>query len=663
MNKKIQRLIEPGGKFFLFVMVAFAVATVFFNEKLAIAEGVVIALLVIYSMISAKRKSRAIMAYIESVAYDAETAQNNTLLHFPLPMVVFRLDDSQVVWGNQNFFGICARTSPAFGAKLTDLVPQFSTKWLLEGKSKYPELVKLNERKYQIHGNIIKPSDEAQTQDFTGIAYWVDVTEYDDVKIEYEDSRPVVALIVLDNYDELVKNSSERVRTDLRTMVDDKIAMWTDGKDGFIRRIDRDRYIFIFEQRYLPELVEEKFSLLDIVHDVVSPSGIHATVSIGIGRDGGGYQENLSFASLGIEMALSRGGDQAVIKNRFNFEFFGGRESEIETRTKVKSRVMANALSEFISDASQTLVMGHKYADMDSLGAAAGICCIARKCGKRAKIVINKEKNAVAALMEKLMQEPEYANTFITPQEAMLIADNRSLLVVVDTNRPEQVEDENLLMACNRVAVIDHHRRAASYIRNAALTFHEQYASSVCELMAELLQELVEPGDIMRCEAEAMLAGIMMDTKSFTIRTGDRTFEAAAFLRRAGADTVEVKRLLQSGFSETIAKYQILQRARLYKQSLVVAVMEQPQDRVVAAQAADEMLNISGVEASVVMYPTDEGDVLISARSIGNLNVQVLLEKLGGGGNKSAAGAQLKEINIRDAVNKMFKTIDEYLEE
>jgi c-di-AMP phosphodiesterase-like protein len=307
--------------------------------------------------------------------------------------------------------------------------------------------------------------------------------------------------------------------------------------------------------------------------------------------------------------------------------------------------------------------MGHRYADLDTIGAAVGICCIARKLGKAAKIVIDLENNACSAILNKLAMEQEYENAFISSQDAILTANSSSLLVVVDTNRPEQVEDQNLLLACNRVAVIDHHRRAASYIQNAALTFHEPYASSVCELITELLQELVDQADILRCEAEAILAGIVMDTKNFTIRTGERTFDAAAFLRRAGADTAQVKKLMQNDLEHTVARYRILQKAKLYRGSIAVAAPETPQDRVIVAQAADELLNISGVEASIVVCPTEDGGVIISARSIGDINVQVLLEKLGGGGNRSAAGAQLKDISLRDAVNQLFAAIDSYLDE
>ena len=663
MNKKIQRVIEPGTRLFLIILIIFAAITFFFKEELAITEFVVIAVLIVYSFLNARSRRRELVKYIEDVTYNAESAKNNTLMNFPLPIVVFKMEDYQVIWGNQIFFNLFSGKKPSFEARLNDMVPGFSCKWLMEGKSQYPGLVQINDRKYQLHGNIIRArNDEREHQgDYMGITYWVDVTDFDNIKLEYENSRPVTAVFLVDNYDELIKGLTERAKVELRGEIDDKLEQWCQGKNGLLRRYDRDRYMFIFENRYLREITEKKFDLLEQIRTITSSAGIHATLSIGVGKDGS-MEENFAFANLAIEMALSRGGDQAVIKNRYNFEFFGGRGMEIETRTKVKSRVMANALAELMKDSSQILVMGHKLSDLDSVGGATGVCCIARRLARPVRIVVDPVKNASHRLIEQLRATPEYAEAFISPDEAMLRADSRTLLVVVDTNRPEQVESQSLLESCTRVAVIDHHRRAASYIQNAALAFHEPYASSVCELMSELLQELVDQTDITRTEAEAVLSGIMLDTKNFTIRTGERTFDAAAFLRRAGADTSEVKKLLQSDMEHTVAKYGILQSAKVYRGEIAIAVPQTEQDRVVAAQAADELLNVSGIEASIVAYPTKAGGVIVSARSIGEVNVQLLLEKLGGGGNKSAAGAQIENMSIRDAVNSICASIDEYFD-
>ena len=662
MNKNLKRLAEPGVRMYLFFLVVFAAATLFFKMYyLAAAEGCVILLLLVYSFFAKRKGTKQLMAYIEAVTYDTENAKNNTLMHFPLPIAVFRLDDSRIVWGNEMFFDMCGSTGTRVDARISDMVPEFSGKWLLEGKNQFPSLLEVEGRKYQLHGNIIRSANNDESSAFMGITYWVDVTDYDNIRIEYERSRPIAAVIVIDNLDEMTKNQTDRVKNDIRDAVEDKLNQWGEENGCIIKRYDRDRYLAIFENRYLEGMKEGKFRIIEDVHQVESPTGINATISIGLGVDAANLSEALQFANMSIELALSRGGDQAVIKNRLNFEFFGGRGLEVEKRTKVKSRVMANTLVELINDSSKVLVMGHRFADLDSVGSAVGVCCLARKCGVKANIVIDLNKNASHQLIDRVRREPEYRDVFIGRDDAMLHADGRTLLVVVDTNRPEQVEDPDLLEACNRVAVIDHHRVAATYIQNAALGFIEPYASSVSELMTEILQEVAEQSDILRCEAEAMLAGIVLDTKSFTIRTGERTFDAAAYLRRAGADTTDVKRLLQTDMADTVARYKIMQSAELYRK-VAIAAPRAPQDRIVAAQAADELLNISGVDASIVVAPDGKGGVFASARSIGELNVQIIMEKLGGGGNRSAAAAQFAGCDLETAVKKVYAAIDEYLD-
>ena len=328
----------------------------------------------------------------------------------------------------------------------------------------------------------------------------------------------------------------------------------------------------------------------------------------------------------------------------------------------MKTRVMASALRKLINDSSQVLVMGHKMADLDAIGAAVGVCAAAHALNIKGYVVVDKNECPAIPLVEKLEKDGGYQQMFITAREAMVRADSKTLLVVVDTNNPEQVQDEALLQTCNRVAIIDHHRRGAAYISNAVLTFLEPSASSASELVAELLNEILNDGELYDQTAEALLSGIMLDTKNFTIRTGDHTFEAAAYLRREGANPTQVKRLLQSDVESNVQKYTIMQCAQAYR-GVVIAAPETPQNRVTAAKAADELLNIAGAEASVVIYPTTDGAVFASARSIGEMNVQLIMEKLGGGGNRAAAAARMTDISMEDAVKKLYETIDAYLDE
>lgn len=662
MNKNLKRLMEPGTRLYFFFLIIFAAVAYFVKPELAYAEIGAVVILLIYSVISNRFRKKKFAEYIESVTYDVETVKNDSLVNFPLPMVAFKLENGAIVWGNSSFFELFGTRTPRFDARLNDLVPDFKSKWMLEGKQQYPDLMTIAGRRFRVYGNIIRGENES-SRDFMGITYWVDVTEYDQTKEEFENSRLAVAIIIFDNLDEIAKNQPDRVKTDLQNMVSDRIERWCSGLNGILCRYDRDKYLFILNQNGYEKLANDKFELIESVHDVINPSGIHATVSIGMGINGDTFEETYGFAKLSAEMALTRGGDQAVVKNRFNFEFFGGRGEEVETRTKVKSRVMANALTELMKVSDRILIMGHRFGDMDSVGSSIGLCCIARKLGCKANIVVNEKNTGAGRLISFIRSTDEYRDAFISPQEAIMRANRNTLLIVVDTSRPDQVEDQSLLMACNRVALIDHHRRASSFIQNAALTFLEPYASSVCELICELMQEICTQSDILRAEADAVLAGIVLDTKYFTLRTGERTFDAAAFLRRMGADTITVKKILQNDFDDTVSRYNILQQVKRYRDNIAVAIIEEPQDRIVAAQAADEMLSIVGIQASLVIYPTEDGGVIVSARSIGDVNVQVLLEELGGGGNKSAAGLQMENISLRDAVNKLFAAIDKYFED
>ena len=660
-NKKIKRLAEPGVGVCLFSLLVFAAASLFFRQYyLAAGEGAVCVVLLVYSLVVRRSRENQLTAYIESITYDTESAKNSTLIHFPLPMAVFRLHDSSIVWGNEMFFRLFGERSGRMDLRVVDLLPDFSGKWLMDGQSCYPGLVNLNGRKYQLHGNLIRSERPGEDAAFMGITYWVDVTEYDDIRLLYENTRPVTGVIIIDNLDEMCRNQPERVRNEIRDAVEDRLHHWCAACNAILRRYDRDRYLFVIQKQDLDALKQDKFSITEQVHQIESPAGIAASLSIGLGEDAPTLAEGLQFADMAVELALTRGGDQTVVKNRLSFEFYGGRGLEVEKRTKVKSRVMANTLAELVRDSSRVLVMGHRYADLDALGAAVGICCLARKCGTRVNIVIDREHNAVKPLIERLLREPEYRDVFVSPQEAMVAADGRTLLVVVDTNSPAQVEDPDLLDACNRVAVIDHHRVSASYIHNAALGFIEPYASSACELITEILQEVTEQTDILRCKAEALLAGIVLDTKSFAIRTGERTFDSAAYLRRSGADTTEVKKLFQTDMEHTVAMYKIMQEAEQYR-NIAIAAPSVPQNRVVAAKAADELLNVSGVDASVVISPDGKGGAFASARSIGEINVQILMEKLGGGGNRSAAAVQFENISLEDAVQKVREAIDDYL--
>ena len=652
LNEKLNRMLEPRVKLYLFFLLAFAGVTCFFQLQVGLGEVGLVAVLFLYYLITRSRRRKETARYIASVTNNIDAASKDTMVNSPFPMVIFQPDTGDIIWSNERFLNITGDREHLFDTKIDAAVPEFSTKWLLDGKTECPNEYELNGRHYVVFGHVARVGAGEEEYSLLATTYWMDITGLAQIRERFFATRPVVAILLIDNYEDLIRNTNDKTRSSLRASVEDEITAWFQPAGGLLTRYDRDRYLCVFEEQYLDQFRKGKFSIVDAVHKIVSPNGISATLSIGVGMDAS-FGDMMDFASLAIEMALSRGGDQTVIKNRFNFEFYGGRAKETERHTKVKSRVMSNALGELIQSSSAVFVMGHRVADLDAVGASIGVCAIARKRGVPAYII--EEQNSYPAAL------PEYEGRFISHQDAILKLDNKSLLVVVDTNRPDQVIARDLLDSSTKVAVIDHHLRAADYISNATLNFHEPYASSACELVTEMVQYLIEPSDLLRLEAEALLAGIVLDTKSFTLRTGGRTFEAAAFLRRRGADTTEVKKLFQNDLEDTVAKYDVIRSAKMIHGNIAVSAAEKTIGRVIASQAADELLNIAGAEASFVLFP-DGNTTIICARSVGEVSVQYILEMLGGGGNAAAAGAQVPNCSLQETLHKLLQAIDKYFE-
>jgi len=660
LKNRIKHILEPGMGLYFAIMIVFTVIALLLKQYfLAGIEAIISLLMLIYYRTERAWRQKEIDQYVHT-ALASLVGASQDMLSLPFPMALLKISSSEIMWSNDSFQAITGLGSGVFEKKIHEVFPGFSTTWLAEGKSEQPGEVQYNGRRYRVLGTLIR-SDTTDSPVLMAMTFWIDYTEYLNIRDEYIRSRPAIATILIDNYEELITNLSDSAVSSLNASLNEKINHWCETFGGLLRKLERNRFIFIFEARSLPAILEDKFSPLDTIREVSSPSGISATVSIGVGKDGNGFQEIYDYSSLAIEMSLSRGGDQAVVKDNYNFTFYGGRTKETERRTKVKSRVMANSLKELIRQSSNVFVVGHRNTDIDAIGAASGVVCIARKLGKQAHIVTDQQTTLALSLIELLRQKSEYEGVFITEQDALLLSDSRSLLVVVDTNRPDQVETKALLETVQRIAVIDHHRRAADYIDPVALNLHEPYASSAAELTTELLQYTADPQDILTEEAIALLAGIVLDTKNFSVRTGSRTFEAAAFLRRSGADTVEVKKLFQNDLPSALSRYKILQAARLYRGEIAIAALDEAADRAIASQAADELLNITGITASFVLYPLD-GRIFISGRSIGEANVQMILEPLGGGGNAATAGAQISEKAMSEVLKDLVTSIDQYYE-
>jgi len=657
MKKQTQWFSEKSTIVYFGVFAVFCALLLFFDDPKWGAIGFAVLLLeyVLFREADVRRR-REVLKYFDNLELDTRHGKSDTIVSAPFPTVVIRVDTGTIVWASEEFYAISGRRRRLFEVKLRDVVPEADLRWLLEGKKQAPGDLTINNRLYSVYGTPVR-FQLNRTGIFAAL-YFLDVTDDTLLKQRYVDSRPVIMTIFLDNIEELTTNLSEKEKNVLLGEVDGILTEWLEGSQSLIRREERARYFVVMENHTLQDFIAAKFSIIERVHSITS-NGLPVTLSIGIGEGGNSFEENTRFSQIAIDMALSRGGDQAVIKNSVNFDFYGGHTPELAKRTKVKSRVMANALRQLIIDSDEIIIMGHKRGDLDAIGAAAGVACICRGLGRPAYIAVNKDTVVAHELINRLRTMPEYEKTFVQPLEALNASGPRSLLIVVDVNRTDHVESEELLASCTRIAVIDHHRRSASYIDNAALNFHEPYASSTSELVTELLTYF-GGSKLLKPEAEALLAGIVLDTKSFTMHTGVRTFEAAATLRLAGADTTDIKRLFQTDFDSCMERYAIVEKAVMYKHEIMISMLEHKADRTVAAQAADELLNIQGVQASFVLFPEDDY-VIISARSLGKVNVQLILEKLGGGGHMLMAGAQIKGVSTENALSDLYRAIDEVL--
>ena len=492
-----------------------------------------------------------------------------------------------------------------------------------------------------------------------------DVTELNAYIRENEDQRMIAGLIYIDNYDEVMESVEEVRQSLLVALIDRKINKYIGDVDGIVKKLEKDKYFIVLRKDAYKKLKEDKFSLLEEVKQVNIGNSRSATLSIGLGLNTATYALSYQYARVAIDLALARGGDQAVIKDCNGITYFGGKKEQTAKNTRVKARVKAEALREFIVTRDKVIVMGHKIADPDSFGACMGIYRAAVSLEKKAHIVINEVTGSVRPLYDEILESPAYEDDiFITSEQALDYVDDNAMVIVVDTNKPQMTECPELLKRSKMIAVLDHHRQSSNIIENAVLSYVEPYSSSTCEMIAEVLQYMVDDIKFPALEAECMYAGIMIDTRNFMNRTGVRTFEAAAFLRRCGADITRVRKMFRDDMASYQAKAEAVRNAEVYRKEYAIAVCPSDIDSptVLAAQAANELLDISGIKASFVLTEY-ENKIYMSARSIDEVNVQIIAEKLGGGGHINSAGAQFDHTNMHEAVSALKETIDKMIEE
>jgi len=658
-SKKYIGLFIPRDSYYLWIILFLLVVITVLEPIFAIPGLLLFAALVFYFLRSNYKRKEKIVSYIENLNFNIDTATKGTLLNFPMPLVVAE-PDGTIIWYNSSF-----KKNMELGGVSEGLIRSFADEINDRDKNNEETLVKqveLNGKHYQVLCNYTGYKGVYKKP--VMILYFIDITELVTLKKTYADEKIASGIILIDNYEDLLQSTDDTGRQQILAEIDKKIISWLSFTDGIIKKYERDKYIFLFEHKHMKELEEKKFEILDIIKEINVGNKIPVTLSLGFGLSGKTPSESFQYAAAAIDVALGRGGDQVVVKNGDSFSFFGGKTRELEKRTKVKARVIAYALRELVDQSSSVLIMGHENADIDSLGAAIGLFRVAQSRGKDAHIVLTKVNHTIENLMTRIAKSEEYEGLFVSRNEALDLVDEKTLLIVVDTHRAAFTEIPELVDSAGQVVVIDHHRRGADYIQDTVLIYQETYASSTCELVTELLQYMDDKLKLKQLEAEALYAGIVVDTKNFTFKTGVRTFEAASFLKRHGVDTVSVKQLFQNDLDTYSNISSVVKSAEMVSPDVAISICPtgMKNSQLIAAKAADELLNLTGINAAFVL--SDAGDeVYISGRSLGDINVQMILEKLGGGGHLTVAGAQLEGINLDEAKEKLEYAIIEYIKE
>ena len=632
-----------------------------------------IVLYVIIVLISNRRNRPLLINELVNFATQYGTVQKQLLNDFEIPYALLDYN-SRFLWMNEKFTEITGKDKN-YHKSVTTVFPSLTKDILQKSEAVESINVMLDDRNYRISmkriyfDSVTKDSAIVAINDsdeYLTAIYLFDETELNRYIRENEEQKLVGGLIYIDNYEEALDSIEDVKRSLLIALVDRKVNKYFTEIDALVRKIEKDKYFVVFKYKYLEQLSADKFKLIEDVKSIKVGNEMAITLSIGVGAGGVSYTQNYEYARMGIDLALGRGGDQVVVKEGEEVTYYGGKAKQVERNTRVKARVKAHALREIIESREHVVIMGHTISDVDSLGAAIGVYCAARVLGKKAQIVLNEVTTSLRPLVECFTEEKGYpADLFIKNEEALLITNKNTLVMVVDTNRPSYTECPELLNRTDTICVFDHHRQNSEVIENPVLSYIEPYASSACEMIAEVLQYFSENIKLEPSEADCIYAGILIDTNNFMTKTGVRTFEAAAYLRRAGAEVTRVRKMLRNDMAAYKARAEAVRHAEVYRGAFAISVcpadnIESP--TIVGAQAANELLNIVGIKASFVLTEY-QGKIYISSRSIDEINVQLIMERVGGGGHLNVAGAQLTNCTIQEAKRMIQDTIDEMIKE
>ena len=635
-------------------------------QPLAIIPSIIaFVLIVIYTIWTNQKRKAEISEHINELTLNIDKAAQSTIINSPFPLVVLETNGN-IIWKSSKFIKEFANVD--IGNYLNDIIKELKIKLEKpeENNTSVSERMKIGEKTYKIIGEYtkIKDREHKNTQEYMATIYFLDETDYIELLQKYNNSKVCMGIVVIDNYEELMQRATEEEKLSLTSRIEKSTYNWINKYNGVGIKSERDTYICVFEQEDVEKIKEDKFEILDEIKEIKTQDKLQSTLSIAISEDGETNLEKYKSAKAVIDIALGRGGDQAIIKQGGKYYFFGGRTQEVEKRTKVKARIVAEALQELMHVASNIIIMGHTNSDIDAMGSAMGVYRIAKFLEKEVYIVNETNCTSLYNFINDLKENEEYKDVLIDKSTALNKINQDSLLVVVDTDKRNYVEVPELLEKTDKIVVIDHHRRGTDYIENAILTFHEVYASSACELVAELIEYSENDIKLTTFEVEALYAGIMMDTKNFTFKTGVRTFEAAAYLRKCGVDIIKVKKWFQSDLETYNKISEIVAKSEIIDGNIAISIYdkEDADANITCAKAADELLTISNITASFVIGKMGE-QICISGRSIGDINVQLILEKLGGGGHITVAGAQIEGMTQEEVKQELINRINEYFTE
>ena len=650
----------PESKAYLLIIGILSITLLYFNLYIGAAALLLLLYLIYYNHKIISKRNLQWVEYIETLSMDMDKTAKQTLIDFPLPLCILN-NTGNLTWYNGKFSKL-VKQNDMIEKPIDEVVPSIMLDNFTKSDTTNMQThTQIGNKIFDIKYNII----ENENHEKSFALYFFDVTEFNELKTAYEMEKPVIINLQVDSFDEVLDSASEDVRPIIEAEVERTIKLWANKHSGAFRKITKDKYLAFMDEKALRDLEADKFSILDEIRKIDHGNSLPLTLSIGAASMASDLSSTYKNSITSLDLALGRGGDQAVIRRDERSIFYGGRSKAVEKKTRVKARIIAHALRDLINESEAVIIMGHHNPDLDSMGSAIGMYGICKMLSKKAHIVLDHPNSSIDVLYDRLKANDNFKNMFMAKEEALRVMTPSTLLIVVDTHRPSFTEHPALLDISERIVLIDHHRRGVEFIDKAVLVYHETYASSASEMVTELIQYVKDRPYIDTLIAESLLSGITLDTKNFTFKTGVRTFEAAAFLRKFGADTIAVKQLFQGDLDSFLVKAEGIKNAKILGGSIAITScpenLENPS--LIAAQIADELLNIRGVKASFTVAKRSDGLVFISARSLSDVNVHMLMEKLGGGGHIDTAGAQLKDVSTEEAVEKVEELIMEFLKE